>query len=643
MYKIQDFYGDLKSKFNVKRKEYTLFWVIVKAFICTFAVREGSLYVMSAEFDVDIPVLNWLFAILKNANGWGMEAAFLLCGCAAVFWICCNDPLQKNRWLNVLAAFFGIWMVIGRSYEEVGTWEYLINTLNGGAQLLLACVVASGYFFAFKNFVVLGIQFAKKFDFKRNISRNKVEKYLFEKYPFRLSLLILIISGLPFLISFFPGALQGDGHLQVWSYLGVIDWDAHHPPISTLLMGKCMEIGLEMFASASVGMFLYTGIQYIVQWFVFAYTVKSLCKLKAPMVLRWGSLLFFAFFPCWQIWGYTLVKDTYYYLCILLFVLQMIIINVEGKGKWSNVLLFIISTIGIVWSRNNGIHVLLLSIVACLFFNKKNWKLYLCSLMCAILAVSFVENIFMPANDISKGSKREMMSIPLQQTARYLKYHMDDVTLEEQMVLESVFSESISGIAEAYNPEVSDPVKILFSYYPTQEEMSAYFRVWFEQFKKHPATYIQAFLNHTYGYFYPDRENFWDPLGFYRWGYDGHWDDGYLQIEFGIEECALRDFYEHSAYVVYQLPLLGMLYSCGLHNYILLACILWLLSRKQGKNVFVLMPGIVTVLVCLVSPVDAFMRYMFPVIVCLPIHIYWCYYCTQEKNENIDVVIGKIH
>ena len=86
-----------------------------------------------------------------------------------------------------------------------------------------------------------------------------------------------------------------------------------------------------------------------------------------------------------------------------------------------------------------------------------------------------------------------------------------------------------------------------------------------------------------------------------------------------------------------------MLYSCGLHNYILLACILWLLSRKQGKNVFVLMPGIVTVLVCLVSPVDAFMRYMFPVIVCLPIHIYWCYYCTQEKNENIDVVIGKIH
>lgn len=586
---------------------------------------------MDGTYDVDIPILNWLFAITKSVNGWGVEAAILLCGCATVFYYCYQNPLQKNKWMNGLAAFFGLYMVLGRSYKETESWIYIINPDGGGAQLLLSFVAAVGFYYLFKNFVILGIQFAKKFNLKRDTCSNTLEEYLFDKYPFRLSLAVLAISGIPFMISFFPGALHWDGWDQLWAYFRIITWDAHHPAISSLIMGKCVEVGMEVFDSASLGLFFYTAPQYIIQWIVFAYTVSVLCRLKAPMVLRWGSLAFFAFFPTWQIWGYTLVKDTYYYLCILLFVLQMVLVNVEGKVKKSNVLLIILSVTGIVWMRNNGIHVLLLSAVMALILNRKYWKLHLCSLVCALLAIFVAEGIFMPVNNIAKGSEREMMSIPLQATARYLKYHMDELTEEEREVLEDLFNVELSVVANDYNPELSDPVKGVFEYHPTKKQFEAYFKLWFEQFKKHPATYIQAVLNHTYGYFYPDREDFWDDLGYYNFGINGYWNDGYMEFKFGIEDSSLRDFYERGAYTLHDMPLLGMLYSCGFHNYILIGCILGLLSIKQGKNCFVFVPGVATVLVCLVSPVDAFMRYMFPVIVCLPIHIFWYLHCAKTK------------
>lgn len=602
----------------------------IKVLIATLAMREGMLYVMNGEFEVNIPILNWVFAVLKGANGWGIETAVFFCGCAAVFHLCEQNPLQKNKWLNCLAAFFGAWMVLGRSYEEVGTWEYVINAIAGGTQFLLAFFVGVGYFWVFKNFVILGIQFIQNSNWQRDICKNKLEYYLFEKYPFRLSLAFLAVSCIPFLVSFFPGALHGDGHAQVWAYLGIIDWDAHHPPISTFLMGKSMEIGLEVFESATIGMFLYTGIQYIIQWFVFSYVVKELCIIKTPLVLRWGSLLFFAFFPSWQIWGYTIVKDVYYYLGILLFVVQLVVINIEGKVKWNNTLLLGVSIAATVSMRNNGIHVLAISIFAAIFMNRRFWKLHCASLLYAFFVLFLIEVVYMPLNNIEKGSEREMMSIPLQQTARYLIYHMAEVTEDEREVLEGIFTVGLEEVVTKYNPELSDPVKALLEYHPTDEQFKAYFEVWFQQLKKHPATYIQAFINHIYGYFYPDKEGFWDPIGFYSWGYNGHWDDGYLKIEFGLEECELRDFYKQSAYAFYEMPLFGMLYSSGLHTYILMGMFIVLFANKQKKNMFVLIPGMVTVLVCLVSPVNAFMRYMFPVIICLPVHIAWCNYCVRK-------------
>ncbi len=80
--------------------------------------------------------------------------------------------------------------------------------------------------------------------------------------------------------------------------------------------------------------------------------------------------------------------------------------------------------------------------------------------------------------------------------------------------------------------------------------------------------------------------------------------------------------------------MIGMLYSCGFHNYILIACAVFLLAQKRYREMLVLVPSILTMLVCLVSPVDAYIRYMLPVMAAMPVNIAWCHYAARKVKAD---------
>ena len=97
---------------------------------------------------------------------------------------------------------------------------------------------------------------------------------------------------------------------------------------------------------------------------------------------------------------------------------------------------------------------------------------------------------------VKPGGKQEMLSIPFQQTARYVKYYGNDVSTEEEKVIRKVLD--YDTIGKNYDPDLSDPVKN--TYKQKDEYLKDYFNIWFEMLKKHPTAYIQATLNGTYGY-----------------------------------------------------------------------------------------------------------------------------------------------
>ena len=77
---------------------------------------------------------------------------------------------------------------------------------------------------------------------------------------------------------------------------------------------------------------------------------------------------------------------------------------------------------------------------------------------------------------ITSGSIRETLSIPFQQTARYVKYHSDDLTQEDIIVIDKVLG--YDDLAERYDPEISDPVKNKFNKYTSNGELMDYLKDW---------------------------------------------------------------------------------------------------------------------------------------------------------------------
>ena len=209
--------------------------------------------------------------------------------------------------------------------------------------------------------------------------KRKLENVLFEKHCFLGPLLIMLISGLPWWIAYWPGTLQYDSCGQLLQYLGVGRMTAHHPLPVTMAMGVLLDVGRALFQSDNVGLFLYTGLQFGAQCFVLAYCFHVFRCMAAPMWIRWVSLIYYTVFPLVPNWGISYGKDTGYYISIILFTIMLIEMFRCGQDKISvdQKVLWILSLLGLVIFRNDGRYVVAISIVLLLILRRKYWTLFL--------------------------------------------------------------------------------------------------------------------------------------------------------------------------------------------------------------------------------------------------------------------------
>lgn len=606
--------------------------VLCKVFITLWALSNQALTALEWGYKVDVPVVKWIFAMFQSIDGWGIETLFLAVGLGAIYYVAQQNGRQKNPWLTALSLFFAVSTVFGISYSETGTWDYIFH---GRLQLGLAVFVMLGYYFAYKNCILLvKYLLEQKKEILRNVCRGRVERMVFEKHSFLAPFLVILAAGIPWLVFLWPGPLQEDSLAHLWQYYGELPGNAMSPVGVTLLMGKCMDMGKLLFHSDNVGLFVYNGSQFMVQTLIFAYSFCVLKRLKAPVLIRWAALILYAVYPVFPSWGYTLVKDTGYYLCGLLLVLVMadVVSGIRKNPAWWQWVLLIAAGVGMSLFRNNGKYIAIATLVFALILYRKYWKLYLAGLLACLAVTIVIDKVYIPMKGYAEGPMKESFSIPLQMTARYLTVHMDEVTEEEREVLSQVFTVSLEEVAAAYSPEVSDPVKGRFADYPTDEAMDAYMEVFWQQFLKHPDTYAQAFLNHTYGYFYPERKNFWGDVAYFRILGRQAWQDNCVDLSFGIEDTTGRNLLEEYTKLVYRMPVIGMVFSSGLHMYIILGCLVYLIASKKKRAILVLVPSLCMIL-CIMSPVDAMFRYVLPLVAALPINLAWCYYVTHKESE----------
>ena len=267
----------------------------------------------------------------------------------------------------------------------------------------------------------------------------------------------------------------------------------------------------------------------------------------------------------------------------------------------------------IILFRNNGIYVIILSF-PWLFFLKDHHLGKYVIIFTIVLSFNFTYNkIILPYFKITPTSIREALSIPFQQTARYVKYHSGDLSSDEIKKIDKVLT--YDTLKDRYNPELSDPVKNGFNIYATKGDLKNYFKVWYDGLKRHPATYIEATINNTYGYYYPLKTNWYFHFKLDKRiredGFNYHYNN--LSTSRQMLACYAMAF----PYI----PGVGLILNIGLNFWLLLLMLSYLIDQKKYKNLIFLAPALVLFLVCIASPANTYFRYALPNIFAMPLLI----------------------
>lgn len=599
--------------------------ILTEQEIVKIMVGHGSLARELAKFTLSLPVAT-------------LESGFVFCVLLFLYshyhYIFCT--IKKAPF--ILSAFFSLCMILGTSYE---LYDGSILIWQNHFQVFLSLLSFIGWF---TLFYLLGNLIL--YQVNNYIKNPNNETYYAPQwiYTWKLPLLILI-CWLPILILHYPSSFDHDSFSQLVQWEGKLPFNSHHPVISTVFFGVFMDLG-NALGSANLGAFAIVVLQTTLLLISLTLLIKKLVTFHFPLPGIYFSIGFFALCPIWPGYMQCVIKDSMNLSLNIFYIL--LYLNLLTDDSWilkrQNQILFFISLISICCFRNTGIHLAVLTLVPYFILNvyrNKNNKCYKYVLGIFMIFLLFhigYNNIFLEEMGVRKGPVKEMLSIPFQQTARYVKYYPKDIKDGEKKAISLIFD--YDKLGDLYKPNISDPVKD--SSHVKNKDLPVYFKAWFTMGLRHPGVYMDATLNNIYDYFYPDgfskpRQTGMklyirrkaDPAKNMKSPNDGTYD---VMYKFPFKTRGWTDYYMTQLWR--SIPVIGMCYNAGIYTWIVLICLMLLMFFAKYEAILGLIPSISIILFCLASPVNGYIRYMLPAIAVTPLIVAWTLYSIRKKHKG---------
>lgn len=475
----------------------------------------------------------------------------------------------------------------------------------------------------------------------------KLFSFLFEKNCFLKCCLCIGIFWLPHLVILYPFALPVDGEVCLLQYYGVTSYTTQHPIIYTQLLGRFADLGAAL-GNAAAGLTILAFIQVLCLLMVLAYTISTMEKFRLSRWWQFGTLVIFCIVPVFVGYSNTLIIDIFYNAAFLLLINEMVWYLFKPESFRKNpkhIILTVIAVLGMFF-RQNGFHVMAVIILftACRelwLILKKQQKIRRTVFIIAILVVplcigklntSFLYNKY----EVKRISTRAMFALPMQQTARYMVYHSDDLSEEELASIQAVIKYSPEEYKELYKPYTFDGIKHGFKNDVSSEELSGFLHTWIKLFFRHPGTCISATLNQNYCLFSPLKDN----IKYYSGGKDKitkiknpDFSQVYqsLNVHKGKKQLLLSCY---SGFC--QIPFLGFCVNQGITDFLLLVVCLYALCRKNGKLLLLGLPLLLTLAITFIGPAAlGHPRYTFPIIYSLPLFLgIWSDSCRNSAHHT---------
>lgn len=462
----------------------------------------------------------------------------------------------------------------------------------------------------------------------------------YEADPFEVSFFAIVLCWMPHIFACYPGHMSWDAWEQLAQFYGAIPFTAHHPPAHTLLLASFIEFGVRI-GSGNMGLYWSIVMQTLIEAAVLAYGFLLMKRWRTPVWLRIGSFCVVILVPYYTGFVTLVLKDNFYSACFVLFVLEIICMLEEGTDYfncWSHRFLLMFAIMGTLLFRKNGKYVLYPFIVILLifFFSPKRDKVSskgVANMALWLLLPVLLANVFTVAvtahYGIEKGSIREALSLPFQQTARYVLEYGDEVTEEEAEAIRALLD--YENLAEKYDPRISDPVKGTYKNGATKRDLLRYFSVWFKMFLKHPEVYVKATMNQNYYLLYPFTENI---------GITNTATTGYAKVingELGITNLesmqAIKTVFNGFYKTQFSLPVVGMLSNQAPYILLLLSLTVFALYKRAWGWLMAAIPIVLSVAVIVLAPViQNDPRYAFPIIYAMPAML--AYYIHLRQRDQ---------
>lgn len=559
----------------------------------------------------------------------------------------------------LLAALFGLCIWTGTVFSENESWNYFFQNKYADALniafMLGYALIMFGILLCLCKIVKKSPAFYRTGDKKTARSAEEGQDVSAEadtcrrkyKKVFFCCAGVIILCWLPYYAAFWPGLQHGDLPMQILQYFhyptrfqgrwvsdGVdIIYTNDHPFFHTQLVGLFLSVGMKM-NNVNLGYAAYTALQAVGYALAFSGLITTLYYLNVNTFYLKILTGIYALVPVFPDYALLIGGDSFFAFFFLLYMILLLwMFGTHGEILKKKRFLFVaaLEIFFLSASKSQGMYVAAVMFLFCFFYFRKNRLRILVAMLIPLLVFQVgYKGFFFEKMHIADAGKQEALSVCFQQTARYVKYHGEEVTQKEKEAINAVLK--YRKIADKYDPQLSDPVKSTYRKDASAEKLKAYFAVWFEMGVKHPGEYIQSFLANTFGYYYP---MFYTQTGIYD--NKGNPMKAYIKRRPWVQESPeiqsflkkveaeppenlqpFRKCVRSFTGVLRRMPVIKWLFCAGSVSWLMLLAFFALFISKNYRAMLAFLPVFLIFGVCLLSPKNNNLRYIYPACCMVP-------------------------
>lgn len=593
---------------------------------------------------------------LKKQNPWLVGAAaavFSLCSYVGFFF---RDNLSTSLQSTlILSLLFGLFFFSFRAdwfYRKLRLCWLLALFLGGmyalgkclfaGAPLtgrqLLRTLALSTLGFSALYYLAVKLLFHLVASAPFSFRRRSVLAF-FDRHPLSGVFCLMFLLWLPHLILKYPSGMNWDSLDSMSVGLGIAEDVYNQPVIYTLILTAFLKLGVAM-GNPNLGIFIPSALAMPLLALAVADCYKLETELGAADWAKLLTLLFFGFSPF--VVGYVgvCIKDVPYMIALLFWLTALIrccLLHDRFWCSWRQPAQLLLSAVFVVAFRSNGQYVLIPTLLLLLVLELKRRRALsgqrlsgrVACLLLACLLPSLTVSAVTAVTGSRKPSPREALALPFQQTARLAAEHPEQIRPEEAEIIDRLLD--FDSLAEDYNPDTVDPVKLKYNESATGADLAAYLKVWFRQFFRAPSCYVKATLAQNYYLFYPEYSNYYYYYSCVHHDFVGP--DSSIHIGSpALVSDVWGYYYQPLLRQAHELPLLYLVNNMTTYIFLFLALLCFTCTKKDWALLPVLLPVFLSLAIIVVAPcIKNHVRYAFPVIYSVP--LLFAVYSSRIKTE----------